>query len=145
MLGYPQFVTEQLLASIANQMEVRGYESVQFYPDLLINVSARPHDWHKHRPPFVYYDYRYYGTWPGYALSDLYTPDYDPGTLNIDIIDASRMHMVWEGRGFKLIKNRPPKQRSREYDAELRQAVQQIFDHYPFRAGDPQPIHSAGN
>lgn len=135
-LGFPLFVTEQLLSSVANQMTVRGYQWEQFYPDLLINISARPNKRRSAGRSFAYYDYRYYGTWPGYHLRDIYTPDYDPGTLNVDLIDASRMQMVWEGRGVGLITTSPPRDRSREYDAELRQAVQQIFDGYPFRAGD---------
>jgi hypothetical protein len=144
-LGFPEFVTEQLLSSIANQMSLRGYERVQFYPDLLINVSARPYQWDKRAGPFPYYDYRYYGTWPGYTLKDAYTLDYEPGTLNIDLIDAARMHMVWEGRGSQLLEGRPPRTRSMQYDTALRQAVQQIFDRYPFRAGDAQPVHAALN
>jgi hypothetical protein len=144
-LRFPEFVTEEVISSIADQMVLRGYERVQFYPDLLINVSARPHDWDKRAGPFPYYDYRYYGTWPGYTLKDVYSPDYAPGTLSIDLIDASRMHMVWEGRGLQLLENRPPRMRSREYDSQLRQAVQKIFDQYPFRAGDSQPVHAALN
>jgi hypothetical protein len=135
-LGFPPFVTEQLLSSVANQMTLRGYQWEQSYPDLLINVYAKPNKRRRSQPSFAYYDYRYYGTWPGYQMHDIYTTDYDPGTLNIDLIDASRMQMVWEGRGIGLLTSSPPKDRSREYDAEIRQAVQQIFDGYPFRAGD---------
>jgi hypothetical protein len=142
MLGFPEFVTQELMSSIANQMAVRGYQRVQFHPDLLVNLSARPYEWDKRAGPFPYYDYRYYGTWPGYTLKDVYTPDYPPGTLNIDLIDASGMRMVWEGRGLQLLERRPPQVRSREYDSGLRQAVQQIFDQYPFRAGDAQAIHA---
>jgi hypothetical protein len=135
-MGFPPFVTEQLVSSVANQMVVRGYAWEQFYPDLLINISARPNKRRRPGPPAAYYDYRYYATWPGYQMRDVYTPDYDPGTLNVDLIDTARMQLVWEGRGIALITSSPPKVRSREFDAELRQAIQKIFDGYPFRAGD---------
>jgi hypothetical protein len=143
MRGFPHLVTEQLTSAISNEMNLRGYHWEQSYPDLLINFSGEPLKRRRGERPTAYYDYRHYGAWRGYAISDVYTPYYDPGTVNIDLIDASRMELVWEGVGLGVIKTPAPRERSREYDAELRQAVQHIFDPFPFRAGDPQPIHSA--
>ena len=37
-----------------------------------------------------------YGAWPMYVDQTTVTP-YTEGTLNIDVVDASRKQLVWEG------------------------------------------------
>jgi len=45
-----------------------------------------------------YYRYRtgFYSTWPLYPM-ETRVDTYTEGTLNIDVIDAARKQMVWEG------------------------------------------------
>jgi hypothetical protein len=93
--------TQRLKAAVTREMTARGYVYAEANPDLLVNFSARLQnkiDVNTTPVPMDYYGYRrgLYGPWPGYAMAtdvDRYTE----GTLNIDLIDAARKEMVWEG------------------------------------------------
>ena len=79
-----------------------------------------------------YYGYRmgFYGPWPGYAFG----PDmiqYTEGVLNIDLIDAKRKQMVWEGIGTSVVDDL---QQASSEDSVF-SMVSAIFARYPFTAG----------
>ncbi len=83
-----------------------------------------------------YYGYRagFYGGWPGYGWGDdVY--QYTEGTLNIDLIDARRRQLVWEGVATGEVNDLDKAQSA----ASVEQGVAQIFSKYPFRAGNGQP------
>jgi hypothetical protein len=68
--------------------------------------------------------------------SDVYTVQYTEGTLNVDLIDARTMQMVWEGVTVGEIKQKHLKDR----EATINKAVSNIFTKYPFQAGTAQPV-----
>jgi hypothetical protein len=83
-------------------------------------------------PIAPYYGYRwgFYGGWPGYGMgADVY--QYTEGTINVDLIDAARKQLVWEGLGQGELND--PAQLSSP--AHVDKVVQLIFDKYPFVAG----------
>jgi hypothetical protein len=142
-LGYSSIVTQQLKTAVTAQMEQRGYK-LDPSPDLLVNFSGRLQEKTSIEstpaPSYGgYYGYRagYYGAWPGYAMgSDVYTVHYTEGTLNVDLIDARTMQMVWEGVTVGEIKQKHLKDR----EATINKAVSNIFTKYPFQAGTAQPV-----
>jgi hypothetical protein len=101
--GYSTLVTSYFKRSIATAMEARGYKYAAENPDLLVNffmntrdrteVSAEP----RMSTGFGYYGYRYglYNAWPHY--DDTRTVTYQVGTINVDIVDAAKKQLVWEG------------------------------------------------
>jgi hypothetical protein len=139
-LGYSSLVTQQLETAVSAEMQKRGYTMSQ-HPDLLVNFSGKLQKMQDVRstPSAVgpYYGYRtgFYGAWPGYS-SDVYTVNYTEGTLNIDLIDASRMKMVWEGVGIGEV----TKEDLQDRQAAFEKAAADIFKKFPFQAGQSQPV-----
>lgn len=141
-MGYSSLVTQQLKSSVTAQMQQRGYR-LDPNPDLLVNVSGKLQEKQDiESTPGPYYGYRtgFYGAWPGYSMgNEVYTVNYTEGTLNVDMVDARRMQMVWEG----VIVGEVKKEHMENREAALDKAVTEIFTKYPFQAGVAQPIATA--
>ncbi len=144
-MGYSSLVTQQLKTSVTTQMEQRGYKLDPATPDLLVNFSGKLQEKQEvQSSPAAgqYYGYRtgFYGAWPGYGMaSDVYTVNYTQGTLNIDMIDARHMQMVWEGVTVGEI----TKEHLKNREATIDKAVGNIFAKFPFQAGAAQPVTAA--
>ncbi|MVW73665.1 DUF4136 domain-containing protein [Bordetella sp. 15P40C-2] len=141
--GYTTLLTERLKTATRSQMEMRGYVFTEQSPDLLVNFNAKLQQKTEVTPGMPmpmpmgpYYGYRagFYGGWPGYGWgNDVF--QYTEGTLNIDLIDARRKQLVWEGVSTGMVNN-PATADSLQNVAE---EVAQIFQQYPFRAGSDTP------
>jgi len=137
--GYSTLLTERLKTATRGQMEMRGYAYSEQSPDLLINFNAKLQEKTQVTPAAPigpYYGYRagFYGGWPGYAWgNDVY--QYTEGTLNIDLIDAKRKQLVWEGVSVGVINDKETAASSQNVEA----SVAQIFQKYPFREGSDTP------
>ncbi len=107
--GYQSIVSQHLKAATQRQLKARGMRLVTANPQLLVNFNARLDD--KTRitgspTPVMgvgvgrggYYGYRagMYGAYPMYVDRTIVS-EYTEGTLNIDIVDAARKQLVWEG------------------------------------------------
>ena len=101
--GYSTLVTSYLKSSVSAQMDARGYKYSEERPDLLVNFFTNTRERTEVRPNpraslgYGYYGYRrgLYNAWPMY--DDNRTVTYKVGTLNIDIVDAEKKQLVWEG------------------------------------------------
>jgi hypothetical protein len=138
--GYESLVTQQLKASTRREMEARGYRYAGTGADLLVNFNASLQQQtrvHQTYDPYWYgggyygYRYGYYGGWGGY---NSYVDQYVEGTLNIDIVDAKRKQLVWEGVTVGRVTEKVKNDRAAAIDA----AVRDMFTKYPFRAGGAQ-------
>ncbi len=138
-LGYGNLMTQQFETAIRSQLEKRGYKQAES-PDLMVNFSGKLQekaDVQSSGGGGGYYGYRGYGAWPGYAYgTDVYTVRYTIGTINIDLIDASRNQMVWEGVAVGEVTKKHLENR----EAAVAKAIEKIFSKYPFRAGVAQPV-----
>jgi hypothetical protein len=56
---------------------------------------------------------------------------YNEGTLKVDLVDARRKQMVWEGIGTTLLGNA----QQTASEAMVENIVSSIFTRYPFLAG----------
>ena len=87
--------------AITREMNARGFQHVESGGDLLINFNARVSekaDIQSTPGPGPYYGYGYYGYRGGmYAGPEVQTVRYKVGTANIDLVDAKRKVVVWEG------------------------------------------------
>jgi hypothetical protein len=108
--GYQTIVTQHLKTATRREMEARGLQYSESSPQLLLNFNGMLNE--KLRVESVptsslsvgvgygrgYYGYRgdFYSPWPRYA-TETEVSSYTEGTLNIDVIDAARKQMVWEG------------------------------------------------
>lgn len=138
--GYSTLLTERLKNAARSQMEMRGYVYSAASPDLLVNFNAklRQKTEVSPAPPPMgpYYGYRagFYGGWPGYGWGDQ-VYQYTEGTLNVDIVDARRRQLVWEGVAEGEV--RDPAAAASEQSVE--QVMAQIYAQFPFRAGVAAP------
>jgi hypothetical protein len=134
--GYSTLVTDYFKAAVRDQMEARGYHYVEGRPDLLVNFYANVRERTEVRsdpsPAFGYYGYRYglYAAWPMYA-PDVETVTYPVGTANIDVVDARKKQLIWEGVAEGRITD-DAMDRPREAIASV---VTQLFARFPGRAG----------
>lgn len=142
--GYSTLVTSHFKTAISREMEARGYVLDQANPDLLVNfnVTARDQMDVQSTPSMGmgmgYYGYRYgmYSAWPMYPMNDVHTVHYKMGTANIDIVDARRKQLVWEGIAEgrltdKVLHNPGP---------AIDELVPTMFAKYPSRAGTTASI-----
>jgi hypothetical protein len=135
--GYSTIVTNYFKAAVTEQMQMRGYRYVDENPNLLVNfyanvrerteVRSRPGS----RAAFGYYGYRYglYDVWPMYG-NDVDTVTYPIGTANVDVVDAARKQLVWEG----VAEGRISDQDMEDPKEAIASAVTQLFARFPGRA-----------
>jgi Domain of unknown function (DUF4136) len=136
--GYSTLVTSYFKSAVKEQMEQRGYHYVDANPDLLVNFYAKVHERTEVRPDptfsaaYGYYGYRYglYTAWPLYD-TETRTVTYPIGTANIDIVDARKKQMIWEGVAQGRISDADmdnPQQ-------AISRTVTQLYARFPGRAG----------
>ncbi|MCU0967605.1 MAG: DUF4136 domain-containing protein [Rubrivivax sp.] len=109
--GYQSLLSQHLRAATQRELESRGLRFDAAAPQLLVNFNVRLDDRMQVSSVPVpvtggvavgagrgYYGYRsgLYGAWPLYADRTVVS-EYTEGTLNIDLVDASRRQLVWEG------------------------------------------------
>lgn len=131
--GYQSIVSQQLKTATRREMEARGLRYDPANPQLLVNFSASLND--KMRvttapaPAYGgYYGYRrgFYQPWPLYQDSTTVS-EYQEGTLTIDVIDAGKKQLVWEGTVTKSITSKD----TNNVGAALDAAVASAFAKFP--------------
>jgi hypothetical protein len=101
--GYQTLISQQLVASAERELRARGLERTDSNPQLLVNFSAdldqRLRITQTPAVAVSSVDRRrrggFYSTWPTYQQTEI--RQYTQGTLGIDIVDASRRQLIWEG------------------------------------------------
>jgi hypothetical protein len=134
--GYSTLITADFKRAVSREMEARGYRLAE-NPDLLVNffTSVRDATSVQSTPVVVgvdYYRYRngLYVAWPLYG-NDVSTVRYRIGTASIDVVDAARKQLVWEGTAEGRLSTKAQKDPGPAID----KAVAEIFERYPARAG----------
>ena len=99
--SYESLATSFLKAAIAQEMDKRGLSYAED-PDLIVNFYVHTKEKIRSRnvpSSSVYYGWRdpFYDTWGGYGGYETRIDQYTEGTLNIDVVDARRNTLVWEG------------------------------------------------
>lgn len=98
--GYSTLVTSYFKSAVSTAMDARGYKYSAEKPDLLVNFYMNTTERTESTPdPFRYGYYGYrrglYSPWPMY--DDRRVETYKYGTINVDIVDAEKKQLVWEG------------------------------------------------
>ena len=140
--NYSSLLGQMFRDAIDAQMRPRGYV-ISNNPDVLINVSARLQDKTKvttmSDPMYGgyggYYGYRggMYDPWGGYGYgTSTHVSQYTEGTINIDMVDPRQKRMIWEGIAIGRVNE---KQKNDELRQDIMTGVAEMFEGYPFRAG----------
>jgi hypothetical protein len=139
--NYSSLLGQMFREAIDAQMLPRGYVKSN-NPDILINVSARLEDKTKvttTTDPMMYgggyYGYRggMYDPWGGYGYgTSTHVSQYTEGTVNVDMVDVKQKRMIWEGIAIGRVNE---KEKNDELRADINSGVAEMFENYPFRAG----------
>lgn len=135
--GYSTLITSHFKRAVDNEMQSRGYHYIENNPDLLVNFFANVRNVTKIRSSprmsigYGYYGYRYglYGAWPLYA-DGVDTVHYRVGTANVDIVDAERRQLIWEG----VAEGRLTDEMMDNPQPAIASVVAELFTRYPGRA-----------
>jgi hypothetical protein len=130
--GFQSLISQQLVTSAERELVARGLQRTDTNPDLLINFSANLDQrlrvrqspstpsggMNRHRRGF-------YNTWPTYQQTEI--RQYTQGTLGIDVVDAARRQLVWEGFALGRVTERT----TENIGPVLNDAVVEIFRDFP--------------
>ncbi len=140
--GYQSVVSQHLKAATQREMEARGMRLDPAAPQLLVNFNAALSD--KLRVTSTpsmsmgvgYYGYRrgLYSAWPLYT-DQTTVSQYKEGTLNIDVVDAARKQLVWEG----VVTDSVTQKMLDDVPTAVNAAVKAAFTKYPLAAPAPAP------
>jgi len=141
---YTTLVTQYFKDALRAEMNGRGYVYTTQNPDLLVNFHANFSE--KLRvsssPSYGvgvgmgypgYYGYRgaHYGTYASYNYNTTNVSQYTEGTVNIDLVDARKKQLAWEGVAVGKVNEKKI--------ADLQNAVSRtvvaIMVQYPYKAG----------
>lgn len=144
--NYQSFFSKYMVAAITREMQARGY-TLSEDPDLLVNFNAilREKTDVRTTPAPVYggyggyYGYRggFYDPWMGYGYAqETHVSQYTEGTFNIDLVDARKKKLVWEGVGTGRVSQKDLE----ELEDRVNEGVAKFFAKYPFTAGSNVPV-----
>lgn len=138
--GYSTLITEHFKQAVGSELDARGYRYAESNPDLLVNffvaISEKTDIRSTSTPaPTMgpgYYGYRYgrYSGWPTYT-TDVRTVRYKEGTANVDLIDAARNQLIWEG----VAEGRVRDENLQNPGPAISALVAELFVLYPAQAG----------
>jgi hypothetical protein len=139
--GYTTLVTQHFKDAISAEMTALGYRYSEHNADLLVNFNSNVVTRTDVRSTpsasfsYGYYNYRrgFYAGFPIFA-HDVDTVRYKYGTVNIDVVDAAKKQLIWEGVSEGTLKKSDldqPKQ-------AIANVVGLIFQQFPTRQNRPQ-------
>jgi hypothetical protein len=140
--GYSTLLTKQFEDAIRREMDSRGYRHADSDPDLLVNFNANAQervDIQSTPAPMApaggYYGYRggFYSPWPAYSMgggSEIDTVRYKVGTANIDVADARKKALLWEG----VAEGKLTQEVMANPEAAINAVVTKLFAEFPARA-----------
>lgn len=129
--GYSTLMSEHLMRATRTQLEKHGYAYSDANPDLRVNFYVSVIDRAEIRSTPVagrgFYGYRVgYAGWAGYPHK-VETENYQQGTLSVDLVDAHRRALVWQG----IAEGRLNKSVAKNPGAAVESAVREIFASFP--------------
>jgi len=137
--GKSTALTIYFMQAIRKEMDARGFQYTEESPDLLVNFNANPH-----AMPDVatsvepangysgYYGYRngLYGLPVLGAYDHTETINYRVGTGNVDVVDAHRKMLIWEG----IAEGRLTEDMLADPGPAISAAVSDMFAQFPGKA-----------
>ena len=131
--GNVQTLTSATLIEAATfELQNAGLRRDDTNPDLVVNFVISTRETLQSRPSSgasMHHGRGRYGTWGGYSMS-MSTSEVvqrTEGTLGVDVIDASRLQLVWEGAATQRITESMQQNR----DQILRDVVAEILAKFP--------------
>jgi len=130
--GYESMMTVHLKQATREQLEQHGYRFDAANPDLRVNFYLNIVERQELRtnaaatPGFYGYRGGFYGAWRAYPYN-VETVNYQAGTLSIDLIDANRKALVWQG----IARGKVREEARKDPALAIRHAVGEMFENFP--------------
>jgi len=119
----------RVLGAIETELAAKGFTKNETSPDVLIDVTIKGEQKQTATATNTGgYGYGRYGYGGGFSTTTINYDTYVDGTMFIDMIDASKKQLVWQGRGTKTIE---PDASQKKREENINYAVKQIFMQYP--------------
>jgi hypothetical protein len=120
----------RILNAVSTELTAKGFTKQETNPDVLIDIKVKAEQ--KQTATATTnggYGYGYrYGWGGGFSTTTINYDNYTDGTMFIDMIDASKKQLVWQGRGTKTI---DPDASQQKREDNINYAIKQIFMKYP--------------
>ena len=117
----------RILNAIETELTAKGFSKTDNNPDVLIDVNIKAEQ-KQTATATSSGGYGRYGWRGGYGTTTINYDSYVDGTMFIDMIDAVKKELVWEGRGTKTVE---PDASQQKRESNINYAVKQIFMYYP--------------
>ncbi len=134
--GYSTMVATRLKDATRRELQRRGYQEAEANPQLLVNFNTNIENRTEVQSSGGFYGYRsgMYGAWSTYP-SHVYTTHYQQGTLVVDLVDAVKRQLIWQGVAQARLTESMLKEPTQTIDS----VVSDIFEKYPVPAVDAAP------
>ena len=120
---------KRVLDAVANELAAKGLTSSDqpdVWVDLKVNTQQKESATASSSSPYgAGYGYRWGG---GFSTTTINVHQYTEGTLFVDIIDADKKQLVWQGRAVGTL---DPDASAQKRETNINAAVKQIFTKYP--------------
>jgi hypothetical protein len=131
LTGVNDLNRNRLLTAVETELAAKGFAKNETNPDVLIDIQLKGEQ--KQTATATNsggrYGYGYrYGYGGGFSTTTINYDTYVDGTLFIDMIDASKNQLVWQGRGTKTV---DPDASQKKREDNINYAVKMIFQKYP--------------
>lgn len=124
----------RLIAAIETELTAKGFTKSD-NPDVFIDIQLKGEEVQTATatttggyPGYGYGGGYRYGWGGGFSTTTIDYDTYVEGTLFIDMIDAQKKQLVWQGRGTKTLE---PDASQKRREENINYAVKQIFLQYP--------------
>lgn len=130
MEGLNDLNRTRLLNAIETELAAKGFSKTESNPDVLIDIQLKGEQKQTataNTSGGYGYGYRY-GWGGGFSTTTINYDTYVDGTLFVDMIDAKKNQLVWQGRGTKTV---DPDASQKKREDNINYAVKMIFEKYP--------------
>lgn len=122
----------RIISAVSRELEAEGFtkaDPADVWIDLKLKLEKKQSATATTSSPYGYYGAGYrYGWGAGFSTTSINVENYVEGTLFVDMIDASKKQLVWQGRAVKTL---DPDASPERREADINYAVKQIFMKYP--------------
>ena len=118
--------------AITAELAKKGVTKASSNPDLLCDIKVRAHMEQSATAtttgsPYYGAGYRY-GWGGGFSTTSVNVENYTVGTVFIDLIDAKKSQLVWQGRGQKTVDESASAEKR---EKRINEGIARIFEKYP--------------
>jgi hypothetical protein len=122
----------RILTAVETELTAKGFTKTETDPDVKIDIQLKVEQKQTatatNNGNFGYGRGYRYGWGGSFSTTTINYETYVDGTLFVDMIDAGKNQLVWQGRGTKTI---DPDASLKKREENINYAVKQIFTKYP--------------